>query len=90
MQKNDKFSLALASTLNLDNTPLEPAYNAVSNFVHLSLRRMAMAALSIAIMSVSISQNAEENGKEFCSMQSILGSSLPFLMALDCLQEFLI
>lgn len=28
LEKNAKFSLALASTLNLDNTPLEPSYNA--------------------------------------------------------------
>ena len=29
LQKGTKFSLALASTLSLDATPTEPAYNAV-------------------------------------------------------------
>lgn len=28
LEKNGKFALALASTLNLDSTPLEPSYNA--------------------------------------------------------------
>ena len=35
LQKGTKFSLALASTLSLDATPTEPAYNAVriTNFM---------------------------------------------------------
>ena len=32
LQKGEKFTLVLASTLNSDNTPLEPAYNAVRLF----------------------------------------------------------